>query len=101
VPLLGLGRGADDDLGVDFWEVVGSEGLSRFDEDEEDDVFEGLGDGLATLFVGTVTVIFFRVVFGFALPNMTVLCMCFDPNYKRRDGGYHVKERKRWEGLVC
>lgn len=71
--LFGLGRGPGEDFGVDFREGVCNEDLSLLGNDEEAGVAEGLGDGLTTLFVGTVTVIFFRVVFGFALPNMAVL----------------------------
>ena len=69
----GLGRGPGEDFGVDFWEGVCNEDFSLLGKEEEAGVAEGLGDGLTTLFVGTVTVIFFRVVFGFALPNMAGL----------------------------
>lgn len=59
---------------------------------------DDLGDGLATLFVdaGTETVIFLRVVFGFALPNMTGIRLCPDLKLKRRNEDYHAKDRRWW-----
>lgn len=90
--MLDFGPGPGEDFGVTFCDVACDE---DFLSPEATGVVDDLGDGLATLFVdaGTETVIFFRVVLGFALPNMTVICLRPDLKLKRMNEDCHAKER--------
>ena len=90
--LLDFDLGPGEDFEVGLCDVACNEDFFGI---EEADVADDLVDGLATLFVGTATVIFLRVVLGFALPNMAVICLCPDLKLERMNEDYHGKDRIR------